>query len=302
MKIIFDHDATVVDYRRFIDKYAIPYFKNKYNMDVVHEDKLELEDIFDCKNVLTKRGYSDEAAEKCMKDMRDRFWVSYRYLVYSVPWMFFTKAAKTLRILKKQGHHIEIHTSKIKASELNLIGRVTRFLMYLQYWGNGIFIPCRNFNFYKNDERKTIGIMSSSPDIVFEDKSQIVEELAKYGLKCVCVAGKHNQDIKENKNIRLLDNYNYAAVEKIIGDLLGTKKWKLYLEIAKSDIVYKRLLKFKFIVRWLYRPIVLNADKIERADKTGVIYVSNHRRTLDPFIITPIINEPIRYAALKRFF
>lgn len=54
MKIIFDNDATVVDYRRFVDKYATPYFKKKYSMDVVYEDKLEIEEIYDCKNVLIK--------------------------------------------------------------------------------------------------------------------------------------------------------------------------------------------------------------------------------------------------------
>lgn len=131
MEIILDNDATVVDYRRFIDKFAIPYFKKKYNMNVAYEDKLELEDIFDCKNMLIRREYSEEDAEKQVNNILDKFWISPRYILYSVPWMFFPKAAKTLRILKKQGHHIEIHTSKMKASESNLIGRITRFLMYL---------------------------------------------------------------------------------------------------------------------------------------------------------------------------
>lgn len=39
-----DNDATVVNYRKFVDKYAIPYFKNKYNMDVIYEDEMKLED------------------------------------------------------------------------------------------------------------------------------------------------------------------------------------------------------------------------------------------------------------------
>ena len=52
MKIILDNDATVVDYRRFIDKFAIPYFNKRYHMDVAYEDELELEDIFDCKFVV----------------------------------------------------------------------------------------------------------------------------------------------------------------------------------------------------------------------------------------------------------
>ena len=41
MKIILDNDATVCDYRRFIDRHAIPYFKKKYNMDVIHLSLLD---------------------------------------------------------------------------------------------------------------------------------------------------------------------------------------------------------------------------------------------------------------------
>ena len=32
MKIVLDNDACVVDYHRFIDKHAVSYFKEKYNI------------------------------------------------------------------------------------------------------------------------------------------------------------------------------------------------------------------------------------------------------------------------------
>lgn len=63
MKIVLDNDACVVDYNRFIDKHAVSYFKKKYNMDVAYKEKLELEDIFDIKNVLLERGYASERNE-----------------------------------------------------------------------------------------------------------------------------------------------------------------------------------------------------------------------------------------------
>ena len=166
MNIIFDSDATIVDYRRFVDKYAIPYFKRKYNMDVVNENRLEIEDIFDFENVLRNQGYSEEELERHVKKILDKFWISPRYIAYSVPWMFFPKAGKLLRKLKRQGHHIEIHTSKKKTTESNMVGKLARILMYLQYWGNGCFISCCNFRFYESDDVKISGVIAPSPEIV----------------------------------------------------------------------------------------------------------------------------------------
>lgn len=302
MKIILDNDATVVDYRRFVDKHAVPYFKKKYNMNVIHEDKLELEDIFDVRNVLIRRGYSNEDADKQVRRIIDKFWINLRYIAYSSPFMFFPKAARTLRILKKQGHHIEIHTSRMKSKDLNLVGKITRLLMYLQYWGNGCFISCRNFKFYENDDLKTRGIINAFPDMVFEDKPQIIEKLQEHGLKCLCVAGKHNHMVIENRNLKILNSYEYGVVDGTIGMLLGKKKWELYKDIAKSDIAYRKVLRHRHIVRGWFQPIILNEHRLKKMGNRGVVYVSNHRRTLDPIVITAIINEPIRYAALKRFF
>ncbi|MGN0471688.1 MAG: hypothetical protein ACI4F8_02490 [Lachnospiraceae bacterium] len=40
-------------------------------MDVVYEDKWELEDIFDCRNVLIRRRYSEEDTDKQVKRIVD---------------------------------------------------------------------------------------------------------------------------------------------------------------------------------------------------------------------------------------
>lgn len=302
MKIIFDSDATIVDYRRFIDKYAIPYFKKIYNMNVVNENKLEIEEIFDFENVLRTQEHSEEELEKYVRKISDKFWISPRYIVYSMPWMFFPKAGKLLRTLKKQGHLIEIHTSKKKTTESNMAGKLARILMYLQYWGNGCLISCDAFKFYENDDLKIDGIIASSPDVVFEDKPKIINQLSEKGIKVLCIKGKHNQEIKENKNVKILNSYYTFDVNNAINSLLGKRKWKLYNDIAKSDIFYKRLLKIDKLVLSYYQPIILNRDRLIKENNRGVIYVSNHRRTLDPIVIDAIVKETIRYAALKRFF
>lgn len=302
MKIIFDNDATVVDYRRFIEKYAIPYFKKKYAMEVVHEDELELEDIFDCKNVLKSKGYSEEEAEQQTKTIINRFWVSFRYIKYTSPNLFFINAASVLRELKKNGHRIEIHTSRLKATDKGLIGRIARVLMYLQYWLNGCFVRTSDFYFYKNDTLKIAGIQKSFPDVVFEDKGEIIERLVENKIKCLCVAGKHNQSLIENEYIKKLYSYKKDMFTDAVSKLIGKRKWNLHNDIAKSNKIYRRILKLRHFVKLYYNPIILNEERLKKLENRSVIYVSNHRSTLDPIIITAIVNEPIRYAALKRFF
>ncbi|MBQ8327591.1 MAG: 1-acyl-sn-glycerol-3-phosphate acyltransferase [Lachnospiraceae bacterium] len=302
MKIIFDNDATIVDYHKFIEKYAIPYFRRKYGMEVVNINSLEIEDVFDMKNTLIKKGYSQKDAEIESKRIIEKFWVGFRYIIYSLPGMFYKDAAKTLKKLKKQGHRIEIHSSRLKADNRGLIGKLTRALMYLQYWLNGCFISCKCFYCYQDDTLKAEGVIKRYPDIVFEDKPEMCEQLITEKIKCVCVSGKHNREVREGKYVKRLNSYKWIEVEETITSLIGTKKWNLYKEIAKSDVFYKRVLFIRQGIKKSFKPIVLNANRLKKIEDRGVIYASNHRSTLDPIIITAIINEPIRYAALARFF
>lgn len=216
--------------------------------------------------------------------------------------MFFSNAAKTIRMLKKQGHCIEIHTSKKKATECDILGKLIRILMYFQYWLNGCFIPISKFFFYENDNKKISGIISSLPEIVVEDKPKIIKRLSLRGVKCLCVSGNHNLEIEENKYVKILKSYAISDVNNAMNKMLSEKKWKLHNDIAKSDILYKRLLKLDKLALKYFRPIILNRNRLKRVHNKGVIYVSNHRRTLDPIVINAIVKEPIRYAALRRFF
>ena len=52
MKIIFDIDGTMTDYRAYIDHYALPWFYRKYGLLPQKENELELEDILDLQNVI----------------------------------------------------------------------------------------------------------------------------------------------------------------------------------------------------------------------------------------------------------
>lgn len=59
---------------------------------------------------------------------------------------------------------------------------------------------------------------------------------------------------------------------------------------------------FAPIVSVIFNPIIINEENIVKSADTGVIYVSNHQRTLDPIVITAILKEHIHWAALQCFF
>ena len=85
MKIILDNDGTVTDFNRFINKHAIGYFKEKYNMKIVNEDALEIQDIFDMKNSFMKKySCSEIEATKMMKEAVNKFWVSLKFLDFTL--------------------------------------------------------------------------------------------------------------------------------------------------------------------------------------------------------------------------
>lgn len=114
MRIVFDLDGTLTDFNKFIDKKAIPYFAKKYGLQVINPNELEIEDIFDIIKSLQKRGLSVKEAENEQKKMLNKFWVSSRFVEFSLLGRFRKNACGYIRYLLKQGHSVEIHTSRAK--------------------------------------------------------------------------------------------------------------------------------------------------------------------------------------------
>lgn len=183
MKIIFDNDATVTDYEKFISKIAVPYFRRKYHLEIVHPEALELEDKYDL---------SGKFPEAEVKSILDSFWVSFRYVQYTLLSRFRPGAAKTIRGFRKKKYEIEIHTSRSKTCDKNLVGSIARGFTIAQYWLNGVWIKPSQFNFYPSDAAKLEGILEAHPTVVFDDKPWLVENYAKNGLAVLCVDGLHN--------------------------------------------------------------------------------------------------------------
>lgn len=300
MNIVFDNDATVTDFNCFVEKYAIPYFKKKYNLRVVYPEKLEIEDIFDIRNCLVERGLSINEAEAETSNMLKHFWISYRFIIYSCFSKFRKGAARTINMLRKQGHNIEIHTSRNMTGEQTIVGFWARVLTIAQYWINGVWISKNKFFFYRTDLEKIEGIQKNRADLLFEDKPFIINKLCNENLKIICVAGKHNVSIKDSKNVFVLKEYSVQAIESALLKLIGEREIEYNKKIVKADKLYRKLILLCPMVMKYFKPIILHEDRIHR--NGAIIYAPNHRSTLDPIVITAIIKEHIHWVALKRFF
>lgn len=82
--------------------------------------------------------------------------------------------------------------------------------------------------------------------------------------------------------------------------LLNTNKLPNALE--KSDKTYRKVKWLRYVILHKYKPIILHTENLKIISQKGIIVAPNHQSTLDPLIITSIINKNIHWAALKRFF
>ena len=303
MKIIFDTDWTLTNFNKFINLNALKYFEQEYDMTIVNPKALELEDIFDMDNFFAKKYHIDkEEAKLYTKKAIDKFWINIpRFIKFSVLDKFREGATEFINNSIKNNHTIEVHTSRAKTTEDTPIGELSRKFTYLQYKANDAKVPYNAFHFYKNDEEKTKAIIASKPDIVFEDKPEIIEQLNKNGIKTICVSGVHNEEVKESKLTKKITDFN--QVEQVIDRLLGNSKYTMENRVHESDNFYKKVRAIRTIILKEFNPIIINeSNLLNKKENESILIAPNHQSTVDPLIITSIIDENIHWAALKRFF
>ena len=221
MKIILDTDGTLTDFNKFVKENAISYFQKKYNLDVVYPDKLEIEEIFDIKNVLQQKySLTDSEAEIKLKQLLDEYWISLRFLKFSLFENFRPGVKEVINDLIKNGYDVQVHTSRAKTCENSIIGDIARKFTILQYWNNGIFLSPNKFHFYNSDIEKINNIINTRPDLVFDDKNEIIDKLSSEGIKCICVMGNHNKKIHDSDNVKVVKQFSKDEINIKISELI----------------------------------------------------------------------------------
>lgn len=304
MKICFDTDGTKTDNVKFLYSTAVPYFKKHYDMEIVNPNMVEIEDVFDIKNVLINRGFSEEEAIKETKKIINKFWVSPIFLKYALLMPFRKGVSKCIKEFQKDGFEVEIDSSRDKTTKKNFIGCLTRFLTMCQYRLNRVFLPKKQIIFHESDEAKVSSLMEKSEKddiILFDDKPSVIEQVSKFG-NVVCVNCQYNEDFDFSTKVARIDSFENDEAKEAVKSLIGEKNYNYMVRINASEKFY-HLLKTTVapIILKKFDPIILGKENIYN-DSCSVVYAPNHRSTLDPLIITSFLNVSIHWAALKRFF
>lgn len=300
MKIIFDIDGTMTDFRAYIDHFALPWFYRKYRLLPQKENELELEDILDLRNVIqAQKGCTVSEAEKEEKEMLNRFWFSHRFIHFSLLDRLLPGCASAIRALKRLGGTVEVYTSRAHAADRNLVGSFVRFCTVGQLWLNGV-IPSK-IHFFQNDEEKLAGMLQARPNLVFDDKVTILKELKRNHIPVVCMAGPHNTELQNVDGIERIKGYQDIKIDKLLEKVLS-RDMPYLLRAANSERLWKKLQPLIPIFRWYFHPIELNASRRLLTEDEPVLYAPNHRSTLDPLVISSVTEENIHWAALLRFF
>lgn len=297
MKIVFDIDGTLTDYNGFVQKRAVPFFVRKYNMEVTDPNALEIEDVFEMKKRYLNKGMTEKEAEKEVHKVLNRFWFSHNVILFFT--MRFRKGVKNyIRHLKKEGHEVEFHTSRAMTCEAGLLGKTARTLTRLQFLLNGVSVGKKIF-FYENDEKKIEGILEHKPSLLYDDKREILEKAKKEKIGVICVSGVHNREVD---GIPRIASFEKLELQKAVKSVIGERNLRYFQRDAKSNKVFQKIKRLKPIMMREFRPVILNADNIDKQSDRGIVYAPNHRSTWDPIIITGILGVHIHWAALLRFF
>jgi len=299
MKIAFDIDGTLTDYNKFVKKHALDYFISKYNMIVRNSEALEIEEILDMKLHFMNQGMTKSNAENEIKKVLNKFWLSLHCLPFFTC-RFRNGAAKYIKKLRKSGHVVEIHTSRAKTCSNGVIGKTARAFTIFQFALNGIRLRKKEIRFYKNDDDKIKGLIESRPDLVFDDKPDILNEMKRNNINVICLKGTHNQNIEAK--FPCIYDFDEQMLMEVTNEVIGTLKLKYFQREAKSSMLFNKLKILRPIIFAIFKPVILNADNILKSTDTGIIYAPNHQSTLDPIIVTGIICTHIHWVALLRFF
>lgn len=302
MKIIFDIDGTMTDYHAYIEKYAIPWFYKKYNLLPIKPNELELQDIFDLENVIQiKLKCSPSEAKREASKIIDHYWISHRFIHFSLLTRFRPGCSKIINKLKGLGFQVEIYTSRAHTASCGFVGFIARLCTVGQLWLNGVWMKPSSIYYFQSDSDKLAGIFQAKPQLVFDDKVNILNLLLYNNIPSVCIASPYNTRINSEKGRECISDYCSIDAKELLAKLCGGGKSVYLLQAAKSDMIWRRLSFLPLIFRLYFHPVILNADR-RIVTNDAVLYAPNHRSTLDPLVIQSVVKENIHWAALLRFF
>lgn len=175
MNLGLDIDGVLTNIEAFQFKHGIPYFKQKYNKDVVNENGKDIKQLFEC-----------------TKEEELGFWK--RNLVrYAIAEPARVNAAEYTKWAYENGHHVYIITSRIFSTKQNFLGKLMRFIV--KNWLKRNKIRYDEISFC--DEDKAHAIKKYNIEYMVDDDPDNINAL-KDLTQIICMNAKCNEHITDD--------------------------------------------------------------------------------------------------------
>jgi len=197
MNIGIDIDGVLTDIHGFNRKHAPPFFKKKFNREVVDATPYDIQDIFDCPS-----------------DEHEAYWKKH-LLPYAVFETARAGARRTVRKLIQDGHNVYIVSKRVFTCRDDFLGKLMRFLVRNWMWWNGI--KYKEIVFCDNDipDSKRTACIEKGIDVMVDDEMVNIEAIAPIA-KVLCFDAPYNRDCEGENIIRV---HNWDEVYEVIGGL-----------------------------------------------------------------------------------
>ena len=197
MNIGIDLDGVLTDIHGFNRRHAPPFFKKKYNRDVVDENPYDIQEIF-----------------KCPENEFIAYWKKH-LLRYAITEPARKGAKNVIRNLRKGGHDIYIISKRVFTCRDDFLGKLMRFLVRNWLWRNGI--RHNEIVFCDNDipDSKGTACFDKEIDVMIDDEQVNIEAIAPIA-KVICFDTSYNRKC-EGENILRAHSWHevYSLIEKL---------------------------------------------------------------------------------------
>lgn len=296
MNIGIDVDGVLTDFEWFIDYFGEKYLKSrKQPHNIVNETVYGFAEKFNCSYKTEKDFY-----------LRYLFW-------YAIHMPIVENAAETIKALRSDGNKIYIITARVLADKNTVAGGLMRFLLKRWLRKNNVCYDGIYFVNTKNSAKEKVRLTKwLKLDWFIEDSPDNIEEIKKC-CKVICLLAKYN--FRLNNVYRAV---NFADVYSIISSgsaikIINKNEWEFmnhderyrYFKNLKDKIKMlpcdkNAMKKYEISTKWIVRTvgyiiksifsININNPNLLLSDD-NVIYVSNHRQSMDIPISYCLLND-----------
>lgn len=192
MRIIIDIDGTITDFESFVFAHATRFVYKKVGLMPVNLFGYDVDQVFDLANQFVRLGKNRDEAECLSQTIMNQFWNKH-YLKYCFATPLRNGARETINALYDMGHEIVICSSRNRSCEPGWIGKVVRWTTKLQLKMNGL--KTTQILLFPDDHAKANAIKLIQPDVVLEDKPELVLKFSKF-THVVCINTSYNYNLE----------------------------------------------------------------------------------------------------------